>query len=103
MFEYDVSLSETVLRAAESAGIPKGLCPLTPRGCYTLVLPVGVLYPHTPLRGYYTHALPCYLFIAHSNARFVKEPRRKFSRAGVLYPHTPKLLRDVINMLLYVT
>ena len=37
----------------------------------------GVLYPHTPLRGYYTLALPCYLFIAHSNARFVKESRRK--------------------------
>ena len=35
--------------------------------------------------------------------RFVKELRRKISRAGVLYPHTPKLLRDVINMLLYVT
>ena len=36
-------------------------------------------------------------------SRFVKEQRRKFSRAGVLYPHTPKLLRDVTNMLLYVT
>ena len=42
---------------------------------------VGVLYPHTPLRGYYILALPCYLFIAHSNARFVKEQRRKVLRA----------------------
>ena len=35
--------------------------------------------------------------------RFVKEQRRKISLVGVLYPHTPKLLRDVIDMLLYVT
>ena len=33
--------------------------------------------PPTPLRGYYTLAPPYYLFIAHSNARFVKEQRRK--------------------------
>ena len=31
----------------------------------------------SPMRGYYTLALPCYLFIAHSNTRFVKEQRRK--------------------------
>ena len=44
-------------------------------------------------------------FIGHplTCTHFVKELRRKISRAGVLYPHTPKLLRDVIDMLLYVT
>ena len=72
---------------------------------------VGVLYPHTPtlllypsflhsfcqgvvpkifacggntptpLRGYYTLALPCYLFVTRSHTRFVKELRRKISRA----------------------
>ena len=41
----------------------------------------------TPLRGCYTLALPCYLFIAHSNARFVKEQRRKIALVGVTPPH----------------
>ena len=50
---------------------------------------VGVLYPHTPLRGYYTLALPCYLFIAHSNARFVKELRRKICLWGCYTPTPP--------------
>ena len=45
----------------------------------------------SPMRGYYTLALPCYLFIAHSNARFVKELRRKISLVGVLYPRAPML------------
>ncbi len=39
-------------------------------------------YTPTPLRGYYTLALPCYLFIAHSNARFVKGSRRKIFRGN---------------------
>ena len=53
----------------------------------------------SPMRGYYTLALPCYLFIAHSNTRFVKELRRKISLVGgiipphplarVLHPHAP--------------
>ena len=31
--------------------------PHTPlRGCYTLALPVGVLYPHTPILFYYKSA-----------------------------------------------
>ena len=42
---------------------------------------VGVLYPHTPLRGCYTLALPYYLFVACASTRVVKELRRKISRA----------------------
>ena len=38
---------------------------------------VGVLYPHTPLRGYYTLALPYYLVVACTSTRVVKEQRRK--------------------------
>ena len=41
----------------------------------------GKLFPHAPLRGCYTLALPHYLFIASSNTCFVKETRRKISRA----------------------
>ena len=49
----------------------------------------GELFPHTPLRGCYTLALPYYLFVACTSTRVVKEQRRKISRAGILYPHTP--------------
>ena len=64
---------------------------LRTQACSPRCVIAGALSPHmslkarkypwgsapSPMRGYYTLALPCYLFIAHSNARFVKESRRK--------------------------
>ena len=63
---------------------------------------VGVLYPHTPLRGYYTLALPCYLFIAHSNARFVKELRRKICLWGYYTPTPPSYYFIPISCIRFV-
>ena len=56
----------------------------------------------SPMRGYYTLALPCYLFIAHSNARFVKELRRKICLWGYYTPTPPSYYFIPISCIRFV-
>ena len=76
----------------ESAGIPKGLCPLTPRGCCTLALPVGELFPHAPDGGIispHPHTIALSLFHAFVLSRKRAE---KFRGRGYYTP-TPAVAR----------
>ena len=57
----------------------------------SIALSAGELFPRTPCR--------CLVF---SVAFLVKKSRRKILLVGVLYPHSPKLLHDVIDLLLCV-
>ena len=56
----------------------------------------------SPMRGYYILALPCYLFIAHSNARFVKELRRKICLWGYYTPTPPSYYFIPISCIRFV-